>query len=339
MSVGMKLFLSLVLGAVIGLERESYEDKINKTPRSGVGSLGVRTFSLITTLGAIAGLLYFSHFSIYILIITIFGLILTAYYIIGSFFTHDNGITTELAIFLSFLFGLFISLGIFPTQLIIAMVIVLVSIMSIKEKLHTLVEGIKDNELGAFISYAIIALVVLPFLPDRTFSFADIPNLSTLLTSVRIDINDLINLPLFNPFNIWKVVVIVTGVDILGYFLEKTVGRKRGWMFASLAGGFISSTSTTQSLALKSKNSKDINKLTAGAVFASFSSFLQHSLLIITVNGVFFTKSLLYIFSILVSSLLIGFYFLSKEDKNNESSPLETEENLNDTKIFSLGPL
>ena len=62
-SVPVKLLLSLVLGAVIGLERESYEKKIDKSPISGVGSLGVRSFSLITTLGAVAGILYTSHYT------------------------------------------------------------------------------------------------------------------------------------------------------------------------------------------------------------------------------------------------------------------------------------
>ena len=144
-SIPVKLLLSLDLGAVIGLERESYEKKIDKSPISGIGSLGVRSFSLITTLGAVAGILYTSHFSLYLLVSITFMTLLLAYYITGSFFTRDNGITTELAIFFSFLIGIFISLEVLPIQLIIAMVIILVGIMTIKEKLHLFISDITSS--------------------------------------------------------------------------------------------------------------------------------------------------------------------------------------------------
>jgi len=337
LSIAFKLFFALVMGAVIGLERESYEKKIDKTPGSGVGSLGVRSFSLITTLGAVAGLLYNSYFSLYLLIAITFMTLLLTYYVLGSIATKDNGITTELAIIFSFVIGAFISLDIFPAQLIIAMVVIMVGILSIKEKLHILVAGIKENEFSAFLSYAIIALVILPFLPNKNFGLGDIPNLASFFTSLGIDLRSVLELKLFNPFNIWRVVVIITGVDLLGYFLEQTVGQKRGWFFTSLAGGFISSTSTTQSIAQRSKSSKDINRLTAAAIFANFSSFIQHFILIATVNNIFFAKSIGYVMSIIIASFVLGIYFLNKEEKNDDDLA-DTKERLQNDKIFSLGP-
>ena len=121
-SIGIKLLLSLVLGAVIGLERESYEEQTDKTERSGVGSLGVRSFALITTLGAVAGLLYNSYNSLYLIITVAFMVLLISYFLTGSILNKDNGITTELAIVFSYLIGFFISLQVFPYHLIIAMV-------------------------------------------------------------------------------------------------------------------------------------------------------------------------------------------------------------------------
>lgn len=337
MSIGLKLLISLILGAVIGLERESYERKIDKTSESGKGSLGVRSFSLITTLGAVAGLVYFSHFPLSMLISVTFMVMLQAYYIIGSLFTRDNGITTELAIVFSYLVGFFVSLNIFPIQLIIAGVIVIVGILSIKERLHAIIAGIRENELSAFLSFAIITLVILPFLPNKNYSLGEIENFGFVLKSFGIDGRTILNLHFFNPFNIWKIVVIITGVDIFGYVLEKTIGQKKGWLLTSLAGGFISSTSTTQTLALKSKTSKSINKLTAAAIFANFSSFIQHFILIASVNIGFFGKSLVYVLLITVSSFILGLFFLNKEEKT-EDNLAETKESLQNTKIFSLGP-
>ena len=337
LSIPLKLLLSLILGAVIGLEREAYEKRIDKTEASGIGSLGVRSFSLVTTLGAIAGLFYTTHYSLFLVISITFMSLLLAYYIIGSVFTRDNGITTELAIIFSFLIGIFVALDVFPIQLIIALVVVLIGILAIKEKLHLIVAGIKESEFSAFISYSIIALVILPFLPNQTYSLADIPNLTNFLKTIGVNIYPIINLPLINLFSLWKVVVIVTGVDVFGYILEKTIGQKKGWLLTSLAGGFISSTSTTQSLAQRSKTSKSINKLTAAAIFSNFSSFIQHFILIASINGLFFTKSLIYVILILCSSLTAGLFFLNQEEKNEEELP-ETKKQLQNVKIFSMGP-
>ncbi len=97
LTLGIKLILSLILGAVIGLERESYERKIDKVPSNTLsgrsGSLGVRSYSLITVLGTIAGLLYYTNFSLSIVISITFMLLLLSYYIVGSIQTKDNGIT------------------------------------------------------------------------------------------------------------------------------------------------------------------------------------------------------------------------------------------------------
>lgn len=342
MSLGLKLILSLVLGAVIGLERESYERKIDKIPAntySGrVGSLGVRSYSLITTLGTIAGLLYYSNFSIFLIISIAFILLLLSYYVIGSLQTKDNGITTELAIIFSYLIGIFIAIEFFSIQFIIAMVIILVGILNIKERLQIIIAGIKQSEISAFLSFAIIALVILPFLPNKSYSLGDIPHLGQFVSSLGLNLGQVLNLSLFNPFNIWRVVVIITGVDIFGYILEKTIGQKKGWLLTSFAGGFISSTSTTQSLALKSKTTTEANKLASGAIFANFSSFLQHGILVASINSLFFVKGSIYILIILLSSFLIGLYFYNREDKALSDNLSETKAKLKEDKIFSLGP-
>jgi len=337
LSIPIKLILALILGAVIGLERESYEKKIDKSITSGVGSLGVRSFSLITLLGAIAGLVYSTHYSLYLLISIFFMVLLLTYYIIGSLFNKDNGITTELGIIFSFLIGIFVALDIFPVQLIVAIVIVIIGILSIKEKLHGFVSDIKSNELGAFLSYAIIALVILPFLPNQSYSLSSVPNLTKFLSTIGIEINSIINLPLINPFNIWKVVVIITGVDLFGYLLEKGLGKNKGWLVTSLVGGFVSSTSVTQSLALKSKNTTNSNKLVTAAIFTNLASFVQHFFLIATVNAIFLVRSIYYVGAIIITALIIGLYFFRKQ-KNSQDDLKDTKKSFEDHKIFSLGP-
>ncbi len=333
----VKLLLSLLLGMAIGLERESYELQIDKTKRSGVGSLGIRSYALITSLGAVSAILFQPYFYLFLIISVTFCALLLAYYILGSLSTRDNGLTTELAIFWSYLIGIFVGLNIFPIQLIIAMTVILMLILSLKQKIKIFVAGIKQFELESFISYAIIALVILPFLPNTPLFLKDIPFLKSLLSAFQINFDKFLNLEIINPFSLWKVVALITGVEIAGYFLEKTIGQKKGWLLTSIAGGFISSTSTTQSLAQKSKSVKNTNRLVSAAIFANFSSFIQLFILLASINLIFLSQNLIYIFSILISAMVLGIYFLKKEGKKPENLP-ETKENLKNDRLFSLMP-
>jgi len=337
LSIVVKLVLSLFLGIAIGLERESYEMQIDKTKRSGVGSLGIRSFALITSLGTVAALLFHGYFSLFLIISVTFSVLIIVYYILGSLSTKDNGVTTELAIFWSYLIGVFLGLEVFPVQLIIAMTVILMLILSLKRKIKLFVAGIKQYELEAFISYAIIALVILPFLPNTSYYLKDIPFLKTILSVFQVNFDKFLNLEIINPFGLWKVVVLVTGVEIAGYFLEKTIGQKKGWLLTSIAGGFISSTSTTQSLAQKSKQTKNTNRLAAAAIFANLSSFIQHFILLASINLIFLSKNLIYILSISITAAIIGFYFYKTEDKKSENL-IKTKENLKNDKLFSLLP-
>jgi uncharacterized membrane protein (DUF4010 family) len=336
--VPLMLLLSLVIGAVIGLERESYEDSVKIPGRNKVGSLGVRTFSLITLLGTTAGLLRPDYFTLFLTINITFMLLIVAYYIVGSFLTGDNGITTEIAVVFAYLIGLFLSLEIFPVQLIIAMAVVLILVLSYKQKVHSFVAGITRGEINAFISYAIIALVILPFLPNISYHLTDIPSLSSILSSYGIDLGSFESVEILNPFRLWLVVALITGVDVLGYLLERTVGKKSGWVLASMAGGFISSTATTQSLAQQSKKSGSINLLVASAIFANMTSFFQLFLLIAVFNPDLLVRSTVMILAMIVTATISGLVLLRTKGEETVESLTESDVSLKETNIFSLIP-
>jgi uncharacterized membrane protein (DUF4010 family) len=336
LSIPLKLILSLILGAVIGLERESYAQKLTPSKNYHSGSLGVRSFALITVLGTIAGLVKADYYSLFLIVTITFMALLLAYYIVGSFFTNDNGITTELAIIYSFLIGLFIALEVMPIQLILAITVVLILILSKKENIQTLIAGIKSSEFNAFVSYALIALVVLPFLPNVPYSLKDIPYLTNILAAYNLHLGNLATVEIFNPFNLWKIVAIITGVELFGYMLEKTFGQKKGWLLTSMAGGFISSTSTTQSIAQESKTSKNINLLVSAAFFANLASFFQHFILIASINTLFLAKNTVFILAIIISATALSVFYLRKKDPTAPTGLKEVKSQLSEDKIFSL---
>jgi uncharacterized membrane protein (DUF4010 family) len=334
----VKIVIALLLGAAIGFERESYENQTNKTGSSGRGSLGVRSYALISLLGVLSGIIYTSYTLIFIFTSTTFILLLLGYYVLGSWLKRDSGITTELAMFLCFLFGIFLGIAIFPVQLIIALTVVLMLIMSLKSEIKTFVARIQHYELDAFISYALIALVVLPFLPNNSITLTHISGITSFLKALNIHIGTILNLEILNPFNLWRIVVIITGIDIVGYILEKSVGQKNSWLLTSIAGGFISSTSTTQSLAIRSTKSNNINGLVAAAIFANLSSFIQHFLLIASVNMILLTKGIPYLIAIVGTGLTTGLFFFFKSKKVAQNEMKETRKEMNTVQIFALKP-
>lgn len=326
LSIAFKLLIAMVLGAVIGIEREIHEKHDKSDESVNIAYMGVRSLSLITALGAVAGLLHGSYFSLFMLINVSFMVLLMLHYIFTCITTKDIGITTELAVIFSYLIGLFIALETFPIQLTLAMTVVLVLLLSQKDTIKNFTDDIQKRELRAFVAYALVALVILPFLPNKDYTLASIPNLESVLNTFGQDLGRWEKVQIINPFKLWMIVALITGIDIAGYILEKTVGKNRGLLLASLVGGVISSTATTQSLAQQSKVSTNINKLVGAAILATTISFIPTLLLIIPINAEFVIRVLPTFLILFVSSLVTGIFFLlrkegkGKKKKNNEAT-------------------
>src|SRR3989344_2613604 len=180
--IALKLLLALLFGAAVGLERES-------SNQENTSAGGIRTYALIALLGALCGVLYTSNAAVLAIIVAVaFFTILLAYYAIGSYVKKDFGMTTELAITFTFFLGLLCVLNILPLQLVVAVFVVLVLILSLKAKTRQLAAGISFREIESFISYAIVALVILPFLPNVGYTLTDLPVLPAIFENLHIDL-------------------------------------------------------------------------------------------------------------------------------------------------------
>ncbi|NJN42884.1 MAG: MgtC/SapB family protein [Flammeovirgaceae bacterium] len=327
----LNLLLALIFGATIGLERES-----TKQGESRVGSVGgIRTYALISLTGALAGI-FFIHdiHSVALFIVGGFLLLLISYYTIEAISTRAFGITSELSAFLTFFIGLLLMMEIIPLPVTVAIFVILVFITSLKARTTKLVAGISRNEVQSFISYAIIALVALPVLPDYSYKLKDLPFLAEMLQGFNVELGQFDTLDLINPRKIWMIVVLITGIDVFGYILSKMVGDKSGFALTSFMAGFVSSTSTTQSLALRSNKTKYINHLVGAAVLANLASFLQIFLLVGPLNGKWLISIGPSILLMILAAGLISFYFFRmKEPDEPESSEPKKE-----ASIFSLMP-
>jgi uncharacterized membrane protein (DUF4010 family) len=335
-SIVFKVVLALLLGAFIGLEREIHERNEKRNPKHP-SFLGLRTFTLSTALGAITGIFYQSIPVFFALVTGAFFLLTLCYYIFDSKLTRDIGITTEITLIYGFVIGVLITLNVVPLQFVVGLTIVLTLILSRKTSIQEFIRKVEQAELGSFISFLVLALVILPLLPNTSYSLAGAPLLIQLLRSFGINPGSLTQIEILNPYKLWQIVALITGVDVFGYFLEKTIGQKGGWLLTSFAGGFISSTATTQSLAQQSKKTKSVTHLVSAAIVANLASFVQLSVIILPISAIFFAKSIPIILLMILASIILAVYFL-KQANNKNSNLGTTKKTLRQGKIFNLFP-
>jgi uncharacterized membrane protein (DUF4010 family) len=96
-------------------------------------------------------------------------------------------------------------------------------LLHFKGPLHRLVARLGDEDAKLIMQFALIALVILPVLPNRTLGPYDV----------------------FNPFKAWLLVVLVVGLSLAGYVAYVLLGARVGSWLAGFLGGLISSTATT----------------------------------------------------------------------------------------------
>lgn len=333
-NVAFLLLISTLVGAAIGFERESRGD-VDKPGAVG----GIRTFALVSLLGGLAGYFFGQNlFWVAGFLSTTLVLFVLLYYAIGSVITKHTGLTNELSVIFTFFIGFLLTSQLLPSQLVIALLVVLLLILSLKHETKDLMKGITNHETEAFISYAIIALVVLPFLPNESFTLGQIPYLSDLFSSYNLHLGQWAGLELLNPRKVWFVVVLITGIDVFGHVLSRLVGQKRSFGMASFVGGFISSTSTTQSLAQKSKSTGLVNSLVGAAVLANLASFFQIFLLVGPLNRQWLLTITPTLVLIIIAALVMSVLFWKlPEQKLSQKSVSKTDDS-EEKKIFALGP-
>jgi uncharacterized membrane protein (DUF4010 family) len=85
------------------------------------------------------------------------------------------------------------------------------------------------------------------------------------------------------PYKIWLIVVLVSGISFVGYALIKLLGSRAGIGLTGLVGGLVSSTVTTLSFAKRSTEAPEANRLFAMAIILASSIMFPRLLLEIAV--------------------------------------------------------
>ena len=244
----LPLLAAIAIGLLIGMQRGWAQ----KSFGTGRRVAGFRTFGLIGLIGGIGGLA--PDMMAAALAIGV-AAVLTAGYVRSADQDHLSA-TTTLAGILTFAAS-FCATRFTPT-LGLAIGGATFAMLSARQSMHALLKGMDDQEIEGVSRFLLVALVILPLLPDRAMGPYEA----------------------WNPRNIWLVVVFVIGLSFAGYALSRRLGQDRSILLVALTGAIVSSTAVTAEYARRLREKPAIRgPLAAGIAIASIVMFVRVQLL------------------------------------------------------------
>lgn len=253
----LRFLVALALGFLIGLERES---------RSGTAAskltAGVRTYTLISLFGFGCAWLYRINveFIIPVGIVVIGGMILASY--LAKQKSGAVGWTSEIAVLITFITGVLALLADIWIPLTLGVTATL--LLSEKAELERYIEKLDKSEFLAVIKFLIVTIIILPALPDKDY------------TQFKL-----------NPYKIWQIVILVSSIGFVGYFLMKKFGFKAGLWLSGLLGGIASSTAVSIAMGnIAKKNEPLSGRAFQAVILASSVMYLRILVIIYLLNSV-----------------------------------------------------
>ncbi|AJA08049.1 membrane protein-like protein [Sphingopyxis fribergensis] len=236
------LGISLGLGLLMGVQRGW------TLRRAAAGSrfAGVRTFALLGLIGGTAGaLLRIDRLATGVLLASAALLVVLGF----AHTVRETGKisgTNALAGLVTLACGFLAVAGSPQVAAIIA--VSAAFLLTFRPQLHRWVKGMTEAEVSAVIRFALIALVVVPLLPD-----------------LRVGPYDA-----WNPRQLGMVVAFVSGFSFAGYLACRRFGATRGTLMMAATGAMVSSTAVTATLATRLRDDlENASVLVAGIAAAS----------------------------------------------------------------------
>ena len=252
----LRFLVAIALGFLVGLERESRGSELGSKLTAGV-----RTYTLISLFGFGCAWLFRLNvqFIIPVGIIVIGTMILAGYLVKQK--SGAIGWTSEIAALLTFIVGILslladiwipMALGIFTTLL-----------LSEKSQLEQYIDKLDKSEFLAVVKFLLVTLIILPALPDKDYTQYNL-----------------------NPYRIWQIVILISSIGFVGYFLMKKFGDKVGLWLSGLMGGIVSSTAVSIAMGnVAKKNESLARRAFQATILASSVMYLRILILIYFINS------------------------------------------------------
>ncbi|HEU4993620.1 MAG TPA: DUF4010 domain-containing protein [Gemmatimonadaceae bacterium] len=228
LNAATRLVIAALIGLGVGVEREWSGHASGRAARFA----GLRTFFMLGLIGGSAGLLLEQGhaFAGAVVIAGAVAMAAVAYTVATRGAQADPDGTTEVAAILVVVVGTLAGLGLLTLAAAVGALVVLA--LSEKQRLHRAVEHVREDELRAALRFSVLALVVLPLLPEG---------------------------PLFGwlavrPRALWAIVLLFCALNFAGFIARRVAGGGRGYGIVGMLGGLISSTAVTLDFSRRSKS-------------------------------------------------------------------------------------
>jgi uncharacterized membrane protein (DUF4010 family) len=249
--MGLLLLAALAGGLLVGIERGWRQ----REEADGARVAGVRTFTLLGGCGGLISVLGI-HFSPLVAAIVLAALVVL---LVGAFLrprinATRRDATTMIAAIVTLSLGLLAGAG--YAALALAGAALTTTVLALRQPIHGILKALSEEEIRAIARYAVIAVAVLPFLPDADYGPYNA----------------------WNPFRLWLVVLLVTGFSIVGYIANRVIGQDKGTIATAVIGGAYSSTAVTAAFAGRLKE-RDESPLATGIALTSAVMYIRVVLL------------------------------------------------------------
>ncbi|HET8734194.1 MAG TPA: DUF4010 domain-containing protein, partial [Anaeromyxobacteraceae bacterium] len=172
----------------------------------------------------------------------------------------DRGLTSEAAFVITFLLGaLAVSHEIIPQHgrrifTVLGTAVAVTALLSSKPVVQPIIRRLSREDLVSLLKFLIVAVLLVPWLPDRDFGPLGALNLRT----------------------IGWMMLLVAGLSFVGYAATRLLGAERGLTVTGFVGGLVSSTAVTLAMSSRSKGNPAMERPAALAVvLASSIVFLR----------------------------------------------------------------
>ncbi len=298
--------LALFIGLLIGLERE-YAAREKENPQMA----GVRTHALISLLGAVAAMAgdQLDNPLGFISISIIFGGLVVAGYYVEA--THgERGLTSEVATLLTYLSGALCYWQQRP--LAVALGVTTMALLSLKPEIHTFAQRLTREDVYATLKFAVITAIVLPVLPNKAIGPAPWDAV--------------------NPYKIWQMVVLISGLSFCGYALMKVIKSEQAISLTGILGGLVSSTALTLSFTQRSREAPDMARAFAMGICLAWTMMFAR---IIVIVGIIYGPLLRLLWPPMIIGVAVGSLYSLYLWRGEQHKPT-TKVDL--TNPFKLGP-
>ena len=236
------LATALGCGLLVGLDRERRKLRGPRRPLAGL-----RTFALTSVSGAAAMLSGVAE------LVAIGALLAVVGYLRNR--TDDPGVTTEVALFLTYLIGV---LCVVSQPLAAGLAVVLTALLTEREALHRFAtEWLTPAEMRDGIILLTVVLIGLPLLPNQPLWG-----------------------PVLNPQVIGQLLALLLALQSLAHLSRRLLAARQALALSSLASGFVSSTATVATLGMAVREGRGQPVAMAGAALLSCVATLLQLLLV-----------------------------------------------------------